>query len=71
MISPFVGFVAGSNLTDNLAAFEPRGYAPGQHGQKRGKDTEYGLQLREKQKVKRIYGLFEKQFRLSSRHRFT
>ncbi len=40
-----------------------RGYAPGQHGQRRKKDTEYGLQLREKQKVKRIYGLFERQFR--------
>ena len=42
-----------------------RGYPPGQHGQRRGrKISDYGIQLREKQKVKRIYGLSEKQFRL-------
>lgn len=44
-------------------AFEKRGYAPGQHGQRRAKLSEYGLQLREKQKAKRIYGVNEKPFR--------
>ena len=44
---------------------ERRAYAPGQHGQRRGrKISNYGLQLREKQKVKRIYGMGEKQFRI-------
>lgn len=46
-------------------AFERRSYAPGQHGQGRGKVSEYALQLREKQKIKRIYGLMESQFRLT------
>jgi small subunit ribosomal protein S4 len=44
---------------------ERRGFPPGQHGQRRGKTSDYGLQLREKQKVKRMYGLMEKQFRLT------
>jgi small subunit ribosomal protein S4 len=45
-------------------AFERRAYAPGQHGQRRtGKMSDYHLQLREKQKVRRIYGILEKQFR--------
>jgi small subunit ribosomal protein S4 len=44
-------------------AIEKRAYAPGQHGQRRKKVTEYGIQLREKQKVRRIYGVLEKQFR--------
>jgi small subunit ribosomal protein S4 len=39
-----------------------RGYAPGQHGQERKKLTSYGIQLREKQKLKRYYGLLERQF---------
>ncbi|HUO58528.1 MAG TPA: 30S ribosomal protein S4 [bacterium] len=56
-------YLKGTRCETEKCAFERRGYAPGQHGQKRRKDTEYGLQLREKQKVKRIYGLFEKQFR--------
>jgi len=56
-------YLKGTRCESEKCAFERRGYAPGQHGQKRRKDTEYGLQLREKQKVKRIYGLFEKQFR--------
>jgi len=43
---------------------ERRNYAPGQHGQRRGKASDYGLQLREKQKMKRTYGVQEKQFRL-------
>lgn len=56
-------FLKGTRCEAEKCAFERRGYAPGQHGQKRRKDTEYGLQLREKQKVKRIYGLLERQFR--------
>jgi small subunit ribosomal protein S4 len=56
-------YLKGTRCETEKCAFERRGYAPGQHGQKRRKDTEYGLQLREKQKVKRIYGLLERQFR--------
>lgn len=41
---------------------ERRGYAPGQHGQRRSKLTEYGLQLQEKQKVRNVYGMNERQF---------
>ncbi|MBI1926308.1 30S ribosomal protein S4, partial [Candidatus Poribacteria bacterium] len=44
-------------------SFERRGYPPGQHGQKLPKVKDYGRQLREKQKAKRIYGLLEKQFK--------
>lgn len=44
-------------------AIDRRAYPPGQHGQGRTKFSEYGVQLREKQKVKRIYGVLEKQFR--------
>lgn len=44
-------------------AFERRDYPPGQHGQRRGKDKDYGIRLREKQKIRRIYGVLEKQFR--------
>src|SRR5204862_3590564 len=46
-------------------AIERRAYPPGQHGQARTKFSEYGTQLREKQKVKRLYGLLENQFRLT------
>ncbi len=47
-----------------IKALTRRNYAPGQHGQaRRGKPSDYALQLREKQKVKRIYGIMEKQFR--------
>ncbi len=44
-------------------AFERRSYAPGQHGQSRDKQKDYGIRLREKQKIRRIYGILEKQFR--------
>ncbi len=44
-------------------AFERRGYPPGEHGQGRGKQKDYGIRLREKQKIRRIYGILEKQFR--------
>lgn len=57
-------FKAERCYTDKCA-FERRSYAPGQHGQGRGKVSEYALQLREKQKVKRVYGLLEKQFELT------
>jgi small subunit ribosomal protein S4 len=49
-------------LTEKCA-IDRRNYAPGQHGQKRTKTTEYQAQLRAKQKVKRIYGILERQFR--------
>ncbi|KPA10751.1 30S ribosomal protein S4 [Candidatus Magnetomorum sp. HK-1] len=54
----------GDRCFSDKCAFDRRSYAPGQHGQKRGKFSDYGIQLREKQKVKRTYGLTEKQFRL-------
>ncbi len=54
----------GDRCFSDKCAFDRRSYAPGQHGQKRGKHSDYGIQLREKQKVKRSYGLTEKQFRL-------
>lgn len=54
----------GERCMTDKCAFERRGYAPGQHGQRRTKVSEYGSQLREKQKVKRVYGMMEKQFRL-------
>ena len=57
-------FLKGDRCFSERCAFERRGYPPGQHGQKRSKFSEYGIQLREKQKVKRIYGLLENQFRL-------
>ncbi len=57
-------FLKGNRCTSDKCAFERRGYAPGQHGQSgRRKGSEYGFQLREKQKVRRIYGVLEKQFR--------
>ena len=56
-------FLKGERCYSAKCAIEKRNYAPGQHGQSRKKVSEYGLQLREKQKVKRFYGLQEKQFR--------
>ncbi len=56
-------FLKGDRCYTDKCAFERRGYPPGQHGQGRIKFSEYGLQLREKQKIKRMYGLMEKQFR--------
>ena len=57
-------FLKGDRCFGDKCAFERRPYAPGQHGQRRGrKFSDYRLQLREKQKVKRIYGVLEKQFR--------
>ncbi|NNG01038.1 MAG: 30S ribosomal protein S4 [Desulfobacteraceae bacterium] len=58
-------FLKGDRCYSDKCAFDRRGYAPGEHGQRRrGKFSDYGVQLREKQKVKRMYGLSEKQFRL-------
>ena len=58
-------FLKGDRCFKEKCAIERRGYPPGQHGQRRGRRTVgYGLQLREKQKVKRIYGVLERQFRL-------
>jgi small subunit ribosomal protein S4 len=58
-------FLKGERCFKEKCAIERRGYPPGQHGQRRGrKAMGYGIQLREKQKVKRIYGVLEKQFRL-------
>ena len=58
-------FLKGDRCYTDKCAFDRRGYPPGQHGQRRGRQaSDYGIQLREKQKVKRIYGLSEKQFRL-------
>jgi len=57
-------FLKGDRCYSDKCAFERRPYAPGQHGQRRGgKYSDYRLQLREKQKVKRIYGVLESQFR--------
>ena len=55
-------FLKGDRCYSNKCAYERRPYAPGQQGKKRTKETEYRMQLREKQKTKRIYGLLEKQF---------
>lgn len=56
-------FLKGDRCYGDKCAFERRAYPPGQHGQTRTKVSDFGLQLREKQKVKRIYGLLERQFR--------
>ena len=57
-------FLKGSRCLTDKCAFERRGYAPGEHGKsRRAKETNYGTQLREKQKARRIYGLLERQFR--------
>ena len=56
-------FLKGDRCFTQKCAIEKRNYPPGEHGQRRTKASEYGLQLREKQKMKRIYGLQERQFR--------
>ncbi len=56
-------FLKGDRCYTDKCAFERRAYPPGQHGQGRIKFSEFGLQLREKQKIKRMYGLLESQFR--------
>ena len=56
-------FLKGDRCYTQKCAMECRAYAPGMHGQNRSKTSEYGQQLREKQKAKRYYGLLENQFR--------
>ena len=56
-------FLKGDRCFTLKCAIEKRNYPPGEHGQRRSKPSEYGLQLREKQKMKRIYGIHETQFR--------
>ena len=56
-------FLKGDRCYTQKCALECRAYAPGMHGQNRSKTSEYGQQLREKQKAKRYYGLLENQFR--------
>ncbi len=57
-------FLKGEKCYTAKCALEKRGFPPGQHGQRRRRVTDYALQLREKQKLRRIYGLLERQFRL-------
>ena len=58
-------FLKGDRCYSDKCAFDRRSFSPGQHGQRRGrKISDYGVQLREKQKTKRMYGLSEKQFHL-------
>jgi len=56
-------FLKGERCYTNKCAIDRRPYAPGMHGQQRKKLSEYGIQLREKQKAKRFYGVMESQFR--------
>jgi small subunit ribosomal protein S4 len=56
-------FLKGARCSTAKCSVEKRKYAPGQHGQRRGRVTEYGIQLREKQKVKRSVVMTEKQFK--------
>lgn len=56
-------YLKGERCYTDKCAIKRRNYPPGQHGQARVKVTDYGVQLREKQKVRRIYGILEKQFR--------
>ncbi len=56
-------FLKGERCYTDKCAIKRRNYPPGQHGQGRTKVSDYGVQLREKQKVRRIYGILEKQFR--------
>ncbi len=56
-------FLKGEKCFTDKCAVERRAYAPGQHGQKQGRQSVYGGQLRAKQKVRRIYGILERQFR--------
>ena len=55
-------FLKGTKFTTPKCPVEKRSFPPGQHGQSRVKLSDYGIQLREKQKVKRMYGVLERQF---------
>jgi len=56
-------FLKGDRCFTDKCAYERRPYVPGQHGRRRSKISDYAVQLREKQKVRRMYGVLEKQFR--------
>lgn len=56
-------YLKGDRCYSEKCAIDRRSYAPGQHGQRRAKNSEYGIQLREKQKMRRVYGVLEGQFR--------
>src|SRR5436190_15414736 len=56
-------FLKGSRCDSPKCAIDRRNVAPGMHGYRRGKLSEFGIRLREKQKLKRFYGIFERQFR--------
>src|SRR6202011_1672339 len=56
-------FLKGTRCESPKCAIERRNTAPGMHGYRRGKLSEYGVRLREKQRLKRFYGVFERQFR--------
>src|SRR2546427_2895538 len=56
-------FLKGTRCDSPKCAIDRRDTPPGMHGYRRGKSTEYGVRLREKQKLKRFYGVFERQFR--------
>lgn len=56
-------FLKGEKCFTDKCAIERRNYPPGQHGQKKSRLSDYGVQLREKQKIRRIYGILERQFR--------
>ncbi len=56
-------FLKGSRCESPKCAIERRDFPPGMHGARRGKPSEYAIRLREKQKLKRFYGVFERQFR--------
>ncbi|MBU1274267.1 MAG: 30S ribosomal protein S4 [Proteobacteria bacterium] len=58
-------YLKGDRCFSDKCAVERRAFPPGQHGQRRTKVSDYGLQLREKQKVRRMYGLAESQFKLT------
>ena len=60
-------FLKGDRCFSEKCAIERRNYPPGQHGQGRTRFSDYGVQLREKQKVRRMYGLMERQFRSAFR----
>ena len=55
-------FLKGEKCFTDKCPVEKRAYAPGQHGQRKGRPSDYGSQLREKQKLRRIYGVLERQF---------
>jgi small subunit ribosomal protein S4 len=56
-------FLKGERCYTDKCSFDRRPYPPGMHGQRRSKVTEFGVRMREKQKVRRMYGLLERQFR--------